>query len=1498
MMNILFLIVLTVLLVAVLSFLIPWISKTIEEPFQGSQNSQESCKSATASYAVTLGSAPKTRADYVEEGRQRYNFLNFLQLDRDRGAFDTPSDVGSTDTKVIVGAPQSSNTALKALNKNIKSALETVDITPRASGYVKAADITLKKDNATGKFSAILNDSVNYFRNALLATDTTDQSVGYVEERLPPKSTRLEDAMKCEANTMSHRYDSGTAKETKRDGAAIKRQDLCNLLNTNSKENNNASIHDAFPDDPKKSCGVCIKDSVTVNNIDNKGIGGMYLSLGDKNVDLAAGRSLRPSYGTCAEGYFFVAGEHEKCMNAAKQLNCQELQNKGGFAATGINITSADGTDMSGSYCRACISGDATNYVYYGPRNLTDTSSLSGQIRLRVVVPTGTGRTFIKVIKGGSTLGTYTLTSKHTASTQDNIVSSSGTTTFTNNTIYFTIEAVPGNEISFDISQEYPHRPRGIPEVFFVGFPTETRDLSAAITLANSIDCKIATVDQLISKAQQSGMNYCDAGFAADGKKYIVRSGTINENPFSTTISSTNEICTKYTNSGGVNMVDLSASGVWLYGIKPSAKYLTAVTSSSGDVFPKPAVKNFYTYYKQADERDIPQSMRVAKYSSQDADTYPNYRGICIQMEYNTEKADEYQNINVPVENHIIKVGTSSILDKAQLIDRLKLYSRNGRFNDSERISTPKPASGKGMVPINQNQYWLWSPDHQNAQFTFTVQIPAYFDKPVFTEDRARCNGALYTNETYLNRAKRTVCDNGIDEADSTGCITDCFTSVGGTAEGKLYPSISDATAAATNRRLLLYKDYDAKNPGKRLKEPRTQQEIVDFLKERYVSVATGESGRLLSLSDTERLAAINEASQALFGKDATNPCQRIVREADGTKMRFEEQDFDGIDGKCLDFLYRNTTGELAPSTYPTMGNNYSGLKYPDEYTTALNSEKEGNPYRACQATGSWAPIKNSLVDTQAVLEIKDEMSRRNESSAVARAIAVFNTMYTSANSTTSDINDQERALKRCYGITKKKYVTNCDGVPTKLLSIYRLFPTPASALDTLGSDGWKFIINSGNASNTLTISKTDTLGYTRGTKPIKEFTNGNVLTTTASNFNVKLNSIQALKNIQITSVTPLGTFTSKDAFKPVQEFDIPSTEKYRYRQESISKDERVFIICYKDTDRYKMMRVVFSKPSSQQLQAKISESRYVPTTAANNLVTTLWNNGTKFINTMNDAFADNGVATMNSNDPSPPRQAKGYGIGSLTITFETGEVEPYYDISPGSTTGIAVESVKIQKDTTYANDVLLVVLRDGGLADGVAAQKVLRASDASGVKFLQEDIRPYIVYEPSKIIAGTTAYRFESAIGKRYFLNSSGAISQVAIDANTDDPADSARKFILGEKNATELSTENAPINTISASNALKKVMTMNMSVTSLSKPITFTEVNQSGKNANVDWSIVPAINGAYAFVSIALANVPGYFLVAEPQTDGTYKAVGKLVEPTDDVEAFYACWRLYPGI
>ncbi len=1466
-MNILFLSVLTVLLVAVLWYLIPWISKTIEEPFQ--------CQVPSTTVPVTFDTvAAPTLADSVELGKQRYNRLNLLQYGQNGRVFQDPAgSMGSLSTTIIEGAPPPSNTGLKVLNENIRKAFETVDILPKTIRH------TVSPILGESPYTTITNE-VAYLADALTNGATTKTHVGTVEERLPPMDTKKQDAATCEVINKKYTRKAVIAEPQKLEtyamirGLNATRADMCRDLSGNT------LITNAFPGDSSKICGLCIKGAKPIsdksvyypNGSDYNGIGGMFLSRNDKNIADSRGLAYKPTYGVCEEGYFFVpnkvkAGQMEACMKAAERLNCEELAAQGGFEKE-YAIRSLDGTDMSGSNCRACVVGGKPQYVYY-KQTAVQTPQ---RIRVRITTPTGTGRTILKLYTqtpGGNPTFEGKFTMRSTTLTNVSITELRPDNEFVTNIAYCVINANPGDSLLIEAFQEFPHRPRGEKEVFLFETPNITTESTEnAIAIANGLNCTIATVEQL-NEAQRQGMSVCQPGLAQSGTSYstyVVRSGSVSEqNPISS------DVCpTTLATLGGVQRVTVTPKGIWLYGIKPHPNHLE---TSNASVMPKPILYNFYE--NLTNSPDIRQDQRVSKYSVKNSENYPNYRGICIQLEQNEEPVTTYKQINLPIENHIVEVGKLSTDKKdisgALLSTKLQNYSPNGRFNDSERIATPKPVADSPFLTMNQTQYWLWSPhsaESQSNSFFCKVEIPGFFYEPTYIEeDRVRCNGVMHDSQLHLTRTMGSPCDNGLgDETTEVAglCLDSAFKSVGGKDAGLLSPRNN-----VENRKLLLYKDY-VPNSTRKFKNKRTVQEIKEFLTERYVSVMMGTSPQLnsKSLSQQEKRALMNEASQKLIGEDVVKPCYKAVDtiNSDGTVSITVQEvtDISGADEQCLDYLYKYTVPTSGTqATYANMLGlkAYSGL-LPEEKTTAP-LEWKAHPYQACQPQGSWSPLGNPT----AVAEIQAAMKEQTTiTSIIGKAQAVFNSVYQDANRTftnptPADLLKQETALKRCYGINKKIYVTNCDGVPTKFLSVYKLGATP-EALDI--SNSWTFVLttsSSPSVTSTVNIPKLASEAsntYTKSFTTLQEYPYATYLTTDYVQYsNILLGSAASTFD-----KLKINTATVKDASGNLH--TIPAANIFK--KEGSGAEVPFYMFATIGTNTY-IFKIAFKKENNL-VKVKLEGVKSTTATVSETDIASFYSSGT--IQT---------IATSAGGD--------GYGVKSMSVTLEDAP-KPYYTLN---------QQVGIQDITIAGNkegNDLLVVLRDGpDFASGVAAQKLYKNS-ATVLKFLQEDLRPYIPYEESKVKPGNT-YRFESALGKRYFLQKDGTSVRISefLTSNDNTTLDNNTKFLLKERKSQATTTITSPIATITSFADATALLTAN-----LHGNYAVTSAPFSGTNANVDWSIVPALNGAYAFVSIMLVNTPGYYIVAKKNTSGTYDVVVELVDPKDDVKAFHACWRLYPAL
>ncbi len=1534
-MNILDLAIIMVLIIVLLSFLMPWVSKKIEEPFVG----DEACKSSTTTTPVYLPPAGmgQSWADTVELGKQKYNFLGFLQTMGGKRLFtEAGAPMGSIDNSVpITSGPTPGQSPLQKLNANIRKAFETVEIVPRDPELIKKPELKAEyaPTGAPANSRMLLKDPYTFQQEATTTGRITDARYGYVEERLPPDDDTLVNAAKCEVNNMyTIRKTGATGTDVttfgEARGVAIKREDLCARLNTSTTGNNantNREIVDAFPtESATKMCGVCIKDAKPFSDpsVYNKtrnsynGIGALFLSQMDKNIADRAGKSYTPTAGSCAEGYFFVPGEQVKCLKAAQRLNCEEIAEQGGFL--GLNATAKDGTDLDGSLCRACVQGTSINYAYYKPTPVDNKSPDS--VRLRIVVPSGTGRTKIKFTLGSTSYGPFTIY----ATTATPVNSDGTTTSIRNNTFYYVLNtgASPDEELTISAIQEFPHRPRGEKEVFFLEWTDpDLRDsekiYANAEQLADSIDCTVATVAQLTA-AQQRGMQFCKLGWARttdnarNGVKYIVRSNAVSsENPFTSTLppsGSSRELCTVFPNRGGaVDIAQLgptaappgssnneTPAGVWCWGIKPMQNFLSEGTISGISIL-KPNVSNFYTNYALTNESGVSDAAKNSIYTiiNGDETQRPNYRGICIQMERNTDDTNTYEPLSVGFEDYITKVGNTGISNVKNISQRLSHYSRNGRFNDSERIATPKPPA-QGQNPnvfslINGNQYWIWAPHEgttQSATFEATVKIPGYFNIPTHIEDEPKCRSSvLYTSADNLNRAITTSCDNGMDDTDSSGCLDSLFKLVGGTNAGKLSPNSADPTMKSNNIRRLLYNDYNERDISKPLKMKRTQEEVRAYLLG-IVDIVRGTSDRLRGLTTAERTIAMNEASQMLYGRNAIGPCERMVVDATG-KYSIMPQTAP-FDAQCLDVLYRNTADDttqtmdaLKKATYESIGARYSGLNKPGgEYTTATADEIAAFPYRTCTPAGSWAPLRADGTPNQTGIdEVNAAIPRETGvTSDIQKAIKVYNDMYQMANDRTADAAKQEEAIERCYGIRKKTFPTNCNGIAGSMLYIYNLAngkPVGRQDLSLVKVNGasvseaqseYKLIYRESALTTTPTGVITD-IYFPITPRDILAQVVVQSASLIGSSIPGKSKSADYIAKGPLTNNSVLFYFGVTDATSNIlRMISVEATvngttlnlrvDKAKFKNNTTTIEESALITTFND--------------ASASTSTTVDSKNAVGIGIANIRI------GLK-ANRYDAATGASRTACIGTND----RKIFGESLTSEGCTSTCCEVyQPYFTLPSANAT---VSSVELTRNVSTDAIEYMILVKD---TDGVVAQKVLRLGAGvatATLNFLQEDVRPLMPYTSiqNQNTAGTTIFRLESALGRRYFLQKTGDVPQI-----TDETV--VTKFRLAPKQSTASFTDSTiPIYSIVENDDAAKILSRNVTTNAV-----LTAAKGVASIQTTDWAIRPAVNGAYAFVSLESANNPGYYLIA----DGG-KAKAKIIDLNNDKDTFLASWRLYPA-
>ncbi len=973
-MHVLYLLLTLVVVAAILWFGMPWVFETIHEPFQGGP--QATCKPPESIQVLPAAEESDDIQRYYERGRQIYNRLGYTE------SIKPNADRAFKD--------RIARTLLPELNEDIRKALVTVGVVPDGSRPVPPSAYPVVAADGTIQNKAAIYDPSNNWNQVKVVA-------GYVEERVPPTSLSEQEAQRCESVNRLTTSTAGGETETRPN--PFKRADLCNLLGTRNAAGGIVDMNTTIA-----GCGVCIKDGspITSSVVSRfsaaamKFIGGLLFTNSDRDAYYASGSSsAEPSLGTCAPGYFFVLGEKDKCIRAANKLNCEEYGSTGGFGGGKSNDGQTD-LDLSGS-CVACVQSDKTTYIYNDPQQSTQAS-----VQLRIAVPKGTGfnRVYYQTKgKGVANFGSF----------QYSDISGETLTINLPN-------AAPEDFIKLHFFQEFPHRPRGLEEVFFVSFNTDTDttrkdDLNTYIKsgvfngreFERSFDCKIATVEQL-RDAYAKGSQVRNAGYA-------VVDAALNTYDTYTIHQYANYTDRQIPNHGLVGVQRLndgSPQGVWCYGIKPRLDHLTpsivdirTLTSS--------VVKNFFEYLPLQNEDGLSAIAKENRYSQHGDIRSPQYRGVCMQF----ESSDRNIRRNIPAERFITMISNTVIRNadgSNAITDPLIYYSRNGTFADSQRILEPKPAT-EGMTDVQSDQYWLWDSDHKKSLFTVECKIPGIFLNPEYAEDLPKCpTGPLYTSKNLLNFVEFQACTNGLTD----DCMKKLFESVGmGTTAGTWHPTKPEGAAA------LRFKDS-----AKTIE--RTPTELIDYLKT-LRNTARGV-GLPASFSPAQSSAEMNLASLRLIGREIIGPCETLV-DQDGA---LTVQNKNGpLDATCLDQLYRQTyaTGP-SPATYQAIGDRYSGIRN-DEL--ALPEIQQEFPYRTCQPAGSWAPLRGNEVNQEAVDQINAAIATYKQSNAgkdsVVAARATLNTVYTDANSTTVDKETQRIAIERCYGIKKKEFVSNCQGV-------------------------------------------------------------------------------------------------------------------------------------------------------------------------------------------------------------------------------------------------------------------------------------------------------------------------------------------------------------------------------------------------------------------------------------------------------------------------------------
>ncbi len=979
-MHVLYLILTLVATVAILWFGMPWVFETIHEPFQGSA---ATCVPPQAIQVRSATQEPDDFGTYIERGKQIYNALGY-------GENMKPSAERAFKDRIT-------QDQVFELNEDFRKALATVSAVPDNTPVPESAKPVF------GPTGALLNEAAVF-----VPTNNWNQvklTAGYVEERVPPTSLSEQEAQRCESVNRLTTYTAGGEMQDR--PVAFKRTDLCNLLGT--RDPTTGTITNLDP--TIAGCGVCIKDGSPVSQSVQsrfsaalKFIGGLLFSNSDRDAYYASGApSAQPSLGTCAPGYFFVAGEKDKCTNAANKLNCDEYGSTGGFGA-GKSEDGQRDAELAGS-CVACVQSNKTTYVYDPPAQ-----SKLANVQLRITVPKGTGFNRVYVAtkaKSATNFGDFMPTTIENISEDPTSV--------------ITVASLSAEDtIKLAIFQEFPHRPRGLEEVFFVNFNLDT-DTTRRDNLAvyldqrenqmifdgakfeKSMNCRVATVAQL-QDAFSKGSQVRNAGYALDESSNTYDPYTIHQYP-----NYIDDTVPNYGTVGVVKITETAPTGVWCYGIKPKRTHITPFTLGNRTLAGS-VVQNFYEYMALTNEDGLSADAKRSRYSQYADIQTPQYRGVCLQFESNQNGIQR----SIPVERFITMVSDRQVRNSngtsVSGMNPLLYYSRNGTFADSQRIVEPKPVS-PGMSRVLTDQYWIWAADHTKSGFTIECKIPGIFLNPYYSEDLPKCpTGPLYTSKNLLNFVEFDACTNGL----TIECMKRLFETIGaGIEAGTWYPTKSEGETA------LRFKDS-------RQTIERTPTELIDYLK--TLRATANGLGLSETLTPAEKAAAMNDASMKLIGREIVSACETLV---DAGGVLTIQNKTGNLDAQCLDQIYRQTyaTGSL-PATYQSIGDRYSGIRSNE---LALPEIQQEFPYRTCQPAGSWAPLRGGEINQDAVRQINEAIATYRRTNAgvdsVAAARAVLDQVYQNANDAGVDKTTQQIAIERCYGIRKREFVSNCQGV-------------------------------------------------------------------------------------------------------------------------------------------------------------------------------------------------------------------------------------------------------------------------------------------------------------------------------------------------------------------------------------------------------------------------------------------------------------------------------------
>jgi hypothetical protein len=249
----------------------------------------------------------------------------------------------------------------------------------------------------------------------------------------------------------------------------------------------------AMLDDPAFAgiCGVCIRDgTASTDTTPGRWVGGLYSDQDDRAL-----ANPQPTAGGCPVGYFFV--DRASCEKGVNRMQCNDASSVGGW-----NGPSAAVVDTK---CAQAIPGGP--FVY-------DSKNRSFLVTLRLIAPTGTGRTTFALYRVGSD-GTR---GKQIAAMETNDTKEVFLTTWE--------PVVEGDTLELNVVQEFATHTKGKPEVYGLYRNGYSFTQASAALMCKSLDARLATSAE-VDEAYGAGANWCSGGHVSDGlSRYPMQTAT------------------------------------------------------------------------------------------------------------------------------------------------------------------------------------------------------------------------------------------------------------------------------------------------------------------------------------------------------------------------------------------------------------------------------------------------------------------------------------------------------------------------------------------------------------------------------------------------------------------------------------------------------------------------------------------------------------------------------------------------------------------------------------------------------------------------------------------------------------------------------------------------------------------------------------------------------------------------------------------------------------